>query len=89
MKIHNHDAGLMTKIAAIQIYGKNTLKIFFPGTSRPILTKLCMKHWGLKPIIHVFCSRDNTGFALTYFMARSNFITQTFIWENVTIMDSL
>ena len=44
MKIHQHNAGHMTKMAAMPIYGKNTLKIFFPGTTRQILMKLCMKH---------------------------------------------
>ena len=29
MKIHQHNAGHMTKMAAMPIYGKNTLKIFF------------------------------------------------------------
>ena len=32
----------MTKMAAIPIYGKNPLKIFFSGTGRPISTKLGM-----------------------------------------------
>ena len=30
----------MTKMAAMRIYGKNALQIFFPGTSEPISTKL-------------------------------------------------
>ena len=29
MKIHQHNAGHMSKMAAMPIYGKNTLKIFF------------------------------------------------------------
>ena len=33
MKIHQHNAGHMTKMAAMPIYGKNTLKILFPGTN--------------------------------------------------------
>ena len=37
MKIHEDNAGHMTKIAAMPIYGKNTLKIFFPGTTGLIL----------------------------------------------------
>ena len=40
-----------------------------------------------QPII--FCSNDNPGLTLTYFTARSNFATLAFIWENVTMMDSL
>ena len=65
-----------------------TLKIFFPGTSGLILTKL-IKHrciCRLRPII--FCSNDKPGLTLTYFTARSNFATSAFTWENVTVMDS-
>ena len=51
MKIHQHNAGHMTKMAAMLIYGKNTLKIFFPGTTWPILMKLCMEHQRPKPFI--------------------------------------
>ena len=51
MKIHQHNAGQMTKMAAMPIYGKNTLKIFFQGTTGLILMKLCMKHQRPKPFI--------------------------------------
>ena len=37
-----HDAGHMTKMAAMPIYGKNLSKIFFSGTGGPISTKLGM-----------------------------------------------
>ena len=77
----------MTKIAAMPIYGKHTLKIFFPGTSGPISTKLGMKHRRLRPII--LCSNDKPGLTLTSFTARSNFATYAFSWDNVTMMDSL
>ena len=49
MKIYWHDAGHMTKMAghmtkmaATPTYGKNPSKIFLPGTSGPISTKLGM-----------------------------------------------
>ena len=77
MKIHQHFAGHMTKMAAMPIYGKNTLKIFFPGTTKQILMKLCMKHQGPKPFI--ICANYDP---MTYFMARSNFATQAFTWED-------
>ena len=32
MQIHEHDAGHMTKMAAMPIYNKNPSKIFFSGT---------------------------------------------------------
>ena len=73
MKIHQDNAGLMTKMAAMPIYGKNTLKIFFPGTSGLILINICIKHQRPKPFI--FCSNYDSWLTLTYFMARSNFAT--------------
>ena len=45
----------------------------FSGTSGPISTKLGMQHRGLLPII--VCSNDDPGFTLTYFTARSDFVT--------------
>ena len=59
----------ITMMAAMPIYGKKTFKIFFPGTSGPISTKLGMKQQRLKLII--FCSPDNPGLILTYFTERS------------------
>ena len=65
MKIHQHFAGHITKMAAMPIYGKNTLKISFPGTTVQILMKLCMKHQRPKPII--ICTNYDPGLTLTYF----------------------
>ena len=73
MKIHQHNAGPITEMAAMPIYGKYTLKIFYPGTTGLILMTLCMKHNSPKPFI--FCSNYDPGLTLTYFMARSNFAT--------------
>ena len=42
MMIYEHDAGHMTKMAAMPIYGKNPSKIFFSGTSGLISMKLGM-----------------------------------------------
>ena len=42
MKINEHDAGHMTKMATTLIYDKNPSKIFFSGTGGPISTKLGM-----------------------------------------------
>ena len=42
MQIWWHDASHMTKMAAMPIYDKNRLKIFFSRTGRPISTKLGM-----------------------------------------------
>ena len=87
MNIHQHFAGHMTEMAVMPIYGKNTLKIFFPGTTAQILMKLCMKHQRPKPLI--ICANYNPWLTLTYFTARSNFATYVFTWENVTMMDSM
>ena len=40
-----------------------------------------MSHWGLQPII--VCSNDDPRVTLTYFTARSNLVTQAFLWEKV------
>ena len=66
----------MTKMAAMPMYGKHTVKIFYPETSGPISTKLGMKHRRFRPII--FCSNDKSGLTLTYFTARLNFASYAF-----------
>ena len=80
MKIHQHDGGHLTKMAAMSIYGKNTLKIFFSGTTGPILRKFCMKHQIPKPFI-IYANYEPV-LTLTDLIARSNF---AFAWENVTM----
>ena len=52
-----NNLGHMTKMAAMPIYGKNPLKIFFSGTSRPITKKLGMKHRRLK-YYNVYINHD-------------------------------
>ena len=75
MNIHHHYAGHMTKMTDMSIYGKNTfeLKIFFPGTTGPILMKLCMKYQRPKPFI--ICANYDPWLTKTYFTAKSNFAT--------------
>ena len=68
MKIYEDNAGHMTKMAAMLICGKNTLKIFFPGTTGLILINLCRKHQ--RPKTFIFCSNYDHRLTLTYFMAR-------------------
>ena len=72
MKIHQHNAGHMTKMGAMPIYGKNTFKILFLGTTGPILMKLCMKYQKPKPFI--ICANYDPELTLIYmyFTARSN-----------------
>ena len=64
MKINQRDAGHMTKMAAMSIYGKHTLKTIFPETSRLISTKIGTKQRRFRPII--FCSNDKSELTLTY-----------------------
>ena len=70
MEIHQHNAGHMTKMATMPIYGNNTLKIPFPGATGPILMKLCMTYQRPKPFI--ICANYDTGLTLTYFTVTSN-----------------
>ena len=86
MKIHQHNAGHMTKMTAMPIYSKNTLKILFPGTTGPILMKLCMKNQRPKPFI--ICANYDPGLILT-FLRHGQICKLCFTWENVTLMDSL
>ena len=66
----------MTKMAAMPIYGKNTVKIFFLGITGPILMKLCMKHQRPKPFI-IYANYD-PGLTLTYFMGKVKFCNLDF-----------
>ena len=50
--------------------------------------KLGMVHFAYQKLYKI-CINDEPGLTLTYFMSRSNFATKAFIWEKVTIMDSL
>ena len=76
MKIHKYDAGHMTKMATMPIYGKKPSNIF-SGTSKPISTKLGMQHLGLLPSI--VCSNDDPGLTLAYFTVWSNFVILAFL----------
>ena len=71
LKIDQHNAGHVTKMAAMPIYGKSILFFFFPGTTGLILMKLSMKHQIPKPFI--YCSNYDPRLTLTYFMARKIF----------------
>ena len=55
-------------------------KVLFPGTTGPILMKLCMKYQRPEPFL--ICANYDPGLTLTYFTARSNL-------QNVTLMDIL
>ena len=44
MKVYSNGLCHMTNMAAMSIYGKNMKKIFFSGTKRPMILKVCMQH---------------------------------------------
>ena len=58
------------------------LKIFFPGTKRPMTLKLGMQHRVLE--YYKIYLNDDPGLTLTYFTARSNLLPYAFVWEKVT-----
>ena len=77
MKVYINGLGHMPKMAAIPIYGKNLKKIF-SKTRSPMILKLGMYHWGLK--LYKVYINDDLVLTLTYFKARSNWVTCTFEW---------
>ena len=80
MKVYSISPGHMTKMAAMSIYGKNPLEIFFFETSRSMTSELDIQHQGLRP--YKVCLNDDPGLTLIYFTARSTFLPNAFEWEN-------
>ena len=71
----------MTKMVAMSIpYMVKTLQ----KSSLPE-PKLCMYHRGL--LLIIVCSNDDPGVTLTCFTARSNLVTQAYLWENGKTVD--
>ena len=79
MKVCSNGPGYVTKITAMPIHGKKSLKIF-SETSRPMTFKLSIQHMGLGP--YKICSNDVPELILTYFTARSTLPTNAFVWKN-------
>ena len=44
-----------------------------------------MQHWVLE--YYQISSNDDPGLTMTYFMARSNFLPNAFVWEKCKTMD--
>ena len=70
-KVCSNGPGHMTKMAAMPIYGKNPLKVFFSRTRRGMTLGLGMLHWGCEA--YQVCSNDDPKLTLTYLTSRSNF----------------
>ena len=70
MKIHQHNAGHMAKMAAMSIYGLSTFKNLL---SRSHLADVDETLYEAKSFI--ICANYDSGLTLTYFTARSNFAT--------------
>ena len=75
----------MTKVAAMPIYSKEKLQIFFSGTKKPMTLKLGMQHRVFE--YYQIYSNDDPGLTLTYFTARSNLVPYAFVWEKGKPMD--
>ena len=71
-KIGSNGPGHMTKMAAMPIYMVKHEKFFFSVTKRLMTLTVGMQHH-----LHEYYS----GLTLTYFMARSNFVSYAFVWE--------
>ena len=74
-KVCINDPGHMTKLAAKPIYGEN-LKNHDDETS--------MQHWGIK--VYKGCINDDPGLTLTYFTARSNWVSYAFEWGKLLVI---
>ena len=70
MKIFTNELGHMTKIAALPICGKKTLKILFSRTNGLMALNLGLQHQKLK--YYQDCSFDDLGLTLIVLTARSN-----------------
>ena len=79
-KIYKNDPGHMTKMPAMNIYGKY-LKIFFSRTRIPMIMKLDEQHQGLE--VYTVCINDGPWLTGTYLMARSKLTAYVFEWEKL------
>ena len=75
-KVCSNGPGHMTKVAAMPIYGKNPLKIFFSRTRRPMTLGLGMLHRGCGA--YQVCSNNDPRLTLTYLTSRSNLLPNRF-----------
>ena len=66
-------------------YMVKTVKIFFPGTKRPMILKLGIQHRVFK--YYQAYSNNDSGLTLTYFTARSCLVSYAFVWDNGKTMD--
>ena len=73
MKIHQYNAGHMTKMVAMPIYGKCTLNLLSRNLWAEFDETFFMKHQRPKPFI--ICANYDAELNLTYFTALSNFAT--------------
>ena len=81
-KVCSGGLGHMTKMAAMPIYDKTPIKIFY-GTKEPMILGLGMQHRGLGP--NNVCSNDDLWLTLTFFTARSNLLPYAFYMEKIYI----
>ena len=80
-KVCINGPGLMTKMAATPIYGKNLKNVIFSRTRSPMILKLGMKHWGIR--VYKNYINDDTRLTLSYSTARSNLVVCVFEWAKL------
>ena len=74
----------MTKMAAMPIYGINTLNILVSRNQWVYFDETWYEASEIQAHYIYFVQMRTT-----YFTAMSNFATSAFIWENVSVMDTL
>ena len=67
----------MTKMAVMPIYGKNLQKIFSYRTNSPMVMKLGMEHYVLKP--YKVYINDDPELTMTHVTTISNFAKLVFV----------
>ena len=73
MKIYKYDVGHMTKMAATPMYGKKPFKNLLLRNQWTDFHETWYVTLEIRPIM--VCSNDDPQLTLTYFTARSNFVT--------------
>ena len=69
-KVYINGPGLMTRMAAMPIYGKKPSKSFSYRTNSPMILKLGMEHYEIK--LYIVSINDDPELTLTYFTTMSN-----------------
>ena len=80
MKVCSNDPGHVSKMTTMHGYGKNPLKIYFSETIREA-DDLETWYTAMRLEPYTVCLNDDPWLTLTFFMARSNSLPNTFVRE--------